>query len=459
MNTRLLQTGRIRATTGLSIALLLAMTAQTATAEPPVTNLLLSGGDPLIDRQQLVAAAGFSADALGFSLALDGPVAVVGAQTALIGNDRPGAAFVFEFDPGSGQWLETATLSADDGADLELFGTSVALSGDTLVVGAPGAMIDLNVDQGAAYVFVRNNSGLWAQQAKLVADDGAAGDAFGVSVTVDGDFALMGTELATVSGNFGQGAAYAYRRNPASGNWAQEDKLIAPDGVAQDRFGFSLDVSGGIAAVSAYNAEGPMQTQTQGAVYVFERAPGGQWNFHSKLFAFDGTASDNLGFGFPGVAIDGAIILVGAAEHMNLRGAAYTFARDPLSGVWLPQDKLIATDGEQADQFGQSVALSGGTALIGAPFAAAPEFRQGAAYFFTLQSSGNWLQRQRLTSDTEGMANDNLGRSVALSAISALTGAPFADPDGNTGQGAAYIFSCGDVLFADNFEAVSGCAL
>lgn len=426
---------------------------------PDGMNNRSNGGDPLIDRQQLLRGVGGGSDAFGFSVAIDGGIAVVGAQTALVGNGRPGVAVVFELDTASGLWLETATLTADDGNDTDLFGTSVALSGNTAVIGAPGAMVDMNADQGAAYVFVRGAAGNWSQQARLTADDGVANDGFAMSVAVDGDLALAGTELATISGEFGQGAAYAYRRNPATGLWTQEDKLIAPDGVGGDRFGSSVGLSGDFAAITAFNAEGPMQTQAQGAVYVFERVGVGQWSFDDKLFAFDGAASDNLGIGFPGVAIDGNMILAGAADHMNLRGAAYTFTRNPLSGNWSPQDKLLASDGVMADQFGQSVALSGGTALIGAPFAAAPAFRQGAAYFFTLQPAGNWLQRQRLTSDVEGDANDNLGRSVALSSTHALAGVPFADPGGDISQGAAYIFSCGDVLFADDFEAVAGCAL
>lgn len=442
---------------GLAAMVLCLQVVETAIGFPDRETRTVNSGEAFINRQQLVAGGG--SDVAGFSVSIDGQIALVGAQTAFVGAIRTGAVFVFEFDPGTGIWLLADTLSADDGANIDLFGTSVALAGNTAVVGAPGAMVDADADQGAAYVFIRNaTTGQWSQQDKLVADDGAANDAFGVSVDVDGDLAVVGTEVAMIGGNAAQGAGYAFNRNPATGIWAQEDKLIAPDGVAQDRFGFSVGLSGQLAAISAYNVEGPTQNQAQGAVYVFQRGGAGLWNFQAKLFAFDGIPSDNLGLGFPGVAIDGDIILAGAPDHMNLRGAAYTFVRSPVTGLWSSQDKLIASDGVSPDMFGQSVALSGGTALIGAPFVAGPNFRQGAAYFFTLQASGNWLQRQQLLSGMDGEANDNLGRSVAISQTNALAGAPFADPAGNVSQGAAYVFACGDVLFADNFEAVAGCA-
>ncbi len=426
----------------------------------PLISFAYAGDELFVDEQRLLAADGTTGDALGFSVAIAGNIALIGAETALVGPARPGAALVFEYDLPSGIWNELVTLSADDALG---FGASVAISGNTAVIGAPRTSVAMNARQGAAYVFVRNPiTGVWSQKDKLVAVDGAANDEFGKFVSIDGDVIAVSTDLVTVNNQVLRGAAYIYRRFVPTGAWVQEAKLTAPDGVANDFFGSSISVSGGIVAVGAFRAD--VFFQDQGAVYVFQLDPAsGLWFWQAKLIAADASTSDSLGFGFPGVVIAGTRILARSQDHQQSRGGAvYVFEREtisPVEVVWNPAGKLVTQDGDIVDKFGHSVALSGDTALVGSPGSnSADNLDQGAAYFFTRESPGIWVQRQKLVA-SDGMAFDNFGHSVALSQLVALIGTPFVDPDGNTTQGAAYVYRCGDILHADDFEGAAGCEL
>ena len=180
-------------------------------------------------------------------------------------------------EPGSGwaDMTQTAKLTASDGAGGDYFGYSVSISGDTVAVGAYDATVGGNLYQGAAYVFVEPGSG-WAdmtQTAKLTASDGAGGDSLGVSVSIDGDTVVIGSPVATVGGNSGQGAAYVFTE-PGSG-WAdmtQTAKFTASDGAADDYFGNSISISGDTIVVGVSNAT-VGGNDIQGTAYVLNPRP------------------------------------------------------------------------------------------------------------------------------------------------------------------------------------------
>ena len=382
--------------------------------------------------QKLFAGDGAAFDDLGWSVALDGDAALVGARGADVnGNFRQGAAYVFTRT--GGLWAQQAKLVAGDGAAFDGFGISVALDGDTALVGAANAAVN-GVRQGAAYVFTRTGEG-WVQQGKLVAGDGAASDAFGLSVTLDGGTALVGAYNAAVNGNRFQGVAYVFTR--AGEGWVQRAKLVAGDGAAFDRFGGSVALHGDTALVGAGYAA-VNGNSGQGAAYVFSRTSDG-WAQQAKLVAGDGAASDGFGIS---VALDGDTALVGAlgadVNGNGPQGAAYVFIRT--GGDWVQQAKLVAGDSAVFDDFGTSVALDGDTALVGAWGAAVNgNFQQGAAYVFSRTGEG-WAQQAKLVAG-DGAADDVFGWSVALDGDTGLMGAPGADVDGNRWQGAAYVFT------------------
>jgi uncharacterized protein (DUF2345 family) len=341
--------------------------------------------DPFVQQAKLTASDGAPVDQFGISVAVSGDTVVVGAPSASGGGFDPGAAYVFVKPIGgwNGNLTQTAKLTASDGLAFDRFGRSVAISGHTVVVGAFGADIGSNTNQGAAYVFVKPSGG-WSgnltENAKLTASDGAAFDEFGTSVAVSGDTVVVGAR----GNNSFQGAAYVFVKPGGgwSGNLTQDAKLTASDGAASDVFGSSVAVSGDTVVVGA-----PHKNSSQGAAYVFVK-PSGGWSGNltqdAKLTASDGAAGDEFGVS---VAISGDTVVVGAPFDdiggNTYQGAAYVFVKP--SGGWTTTStftaKLTASDGAVDDYFGSSVAVSGDTVVVGAPvFAEAA--RPGAAYVF-----------------------------------------------------------------------------
>jgi hypothetical protein len=379
--------------------------------------------DPLVWLEQKVTASdGAASDSFGYSVALDGTTAVVGAQAATVGgNLYQGAAYVFtETD---GIWSETQKLTASDGAAYDNFGNGVALSGTTVIVGAPDAAVNGNTAQGAAYVFTQSG-GSWSQTEKLLAVDGAASNEFGTSVSIQGDTALIGA----IQLLHGPGAAYVFVN--AGGTWSQTAKLTASGGSGA--FGDAVRLDGNNALIGAQQT-GVGGNRDQGAAFVFTNQ-GGTWSQSATLVASDGATFDSLG---SSVALEGSTALVGApgaTVNGSQRGAAYIFTES--GGSWSQAQKLTASDGEDLDDFGSSVALSGATALIGA--AQYYSDGNGKVYVFT-ESNNTWTQETELLA-SDGAADDEFGWSAALDGSTALIGAWGATINGNIGQGAAYFY-------------------
>ncbi|MBK9495062.1 MAG: FG-GAP repeat protein [Xanthomonadales bacterium] len=400
-------------------------------------------GSTWTQQAKLTAGNGAMGDRFGISVALDGDTALVGARGDEVGvNSGRGSAYVFTRSGDT--WTQEAKLTAGDGAAGDRFGSSVALDGDTALVGA--IYDDVSSNQGSAYVFTRSGT-KWMQQAKLTAGDGANSDEFGWSVALDGDTALVGAYDAKVGANSDQGSAYVFTR---SGNtWAQEAKLTAGDGAAYDQFGWSVALDGDTALVGAY-ADNVGANIDQGSAYVFTRS-GSTWTQESKLTAGDGVAGDLFGVS---VASTSTPRFVGRTwtRVPTIPGSAYVFTR--IGTAWMQQAKLTAGDGAVDDEFGFSVALEGDTALVGAHYdTAGANSYQGSAYVFT-RSGTTWTQQKKLVA-SDGAANDYFGRSVALSSTMALVGAPNVDglpPYGNPDEGAAYVFRSVLGVFANGFE-------
>jgi hypothetical protein len=379
--------------------------------------------------QKLVADNGLAGDQFGTALASDGQLALVGAPGADIGaNADQGAVYVFAKT--GANWTQVAEITAPDGAAGDAFGSAVALSGTTAVIGAFTVDVGANSNQGAAYVFV-NDGGTWSEAARLVSDDGAAFDNFGNAVALDGDTAMVGAINATVGGNPGQGAAYVFTAD--GGNWSQAAKLVALEGAAADQFGQAVGLSGGTALVAAPFAD-VAGAINQGATWVFTGS-GPAWTEGQQLIAGDG--ADHEAFG-NALALDGTTAVIGAYDASVDggfdRGAAYVFSARGSS--WTQVAKLVADDGMDSDQFGSAIALSGGTLVIGALNAAGGD---GAAYRFT-GSGDSWTQDATLAA-SDGVSGDHFGAAVALAGTAALAGAPGADAGDAADQGAAYIHS------------------
>ncbi len=390
--------------------------------------------------KKLTASDAEAGDFLGKSVAISGDTAIVGAWKEDAGGTNAGAAYVFQ--RGEDDWDQVTKLTASDPEANDRFGASVAVSGDTAVVGAFSDDAQ-GTDAGAAYVFHRNEGGEdnWGQVTKLTASDPEANDSFGISVAVSGDTAVVGASLEDAGGT-DAGAAYVFHRNEGGAdNWGQVSKLTASDAQDLDFFGVSVAVSGDTAVVGALGEDAG--GTNAGAVYVFQRSQGGadNWGEVTKLTASDARSGDAFGLG---VAVSGDTAVVGAlGEDVGgtNSGAVYVFQRDE-SGVntWGQVSKLTASDAQIDDEFGYSVAISGDTAAVGALKEDAGGTNAGAAYVFDRDEGGadNWGQVTKLTaSDTH--AFDFFGTSVAVSGDITVVGAESEDT-GASNAGSAYVF-------------------
>ncbi|MEE8301830.1 MAG: cadherin-like beta sandwich domain-containing protein [Candidatus Tectomicrobia bacterium] len=452
-------------------------------------------------------------DSFGYSVAVNKDSMAVGAyneastSTGINGNDADngaavsGGVFVFTRDT-AGTWTQQAYVKASNTDAGDRFGFSVALSGDTLAVGAPyedsattginGNEADDTVAQaGAVYVFTRN-AGVWTQQAYVKASNTGASDLFGGTVVLSGDTMAVGAHQEDSSStgiNGGQGndattgnsgAVYVFTRN--AGTWSQEAYIKASNTGATDFFGYytSVALSGDTLAVGAYaeassatginGNEADNSMGNSGAAYVFTRTAG-TWSQQAYVKASNTNAGDTFG---QSVALSGDTLVVGAHfEDSNAvgvngddtnslapsSGAAYIFARN--AGVWSQQAYLKASNTASGDRFGASVALSDDALAVFAQGEDGADFgingtqtnnsssSSGAVYAF-VRDAGVWTQHFYIKSSNSD-ANDEFGWSLAISADTLAVGSQFEDSvatgiNGNEADntalesGAAYVF-------------------
>ncbi|MGH9854629.1 MAG: hypothetical protein ACREBD_32765, partial [Blastocatellia bacterium] len=380
----------------------------------------------------LVANDGEAGDQFGSSVALNGDTALVGAHFDDIGTATgvsPDQGSAYLFTRSGTLWGARQKFTAQGGATREMFGQAVALSGDKAFVSAPHAKIGANLSQGAVYIF---GCGYAAQQ-KSSGSDGKGGDNFGLAVAIDGDTAVVGASHDDVGMNVDQGSAYVFTRNGAT--WTQSAQLFAPNGRANDLFGRAVAINGNTIVVAA-----PIATNNkskQGAVYVFAGSGAG-WKLQGSLF---GEAADDR-FGIS-VSISGDQLAVGTPfDNVGLnqyQGSVTLFRRS--GATWSPEKTVTANDGAALDYFGWSVALSGNLLIAGTPGPVEGERSKGAAYVFERSSTQppTWTQRARLLA-ADGQNNDHFGHSVALSGNTALASAPGKVDNDPLRRQVAYVF-------------------
>ncbi len=324
---------------------------------------------------QLVASDGAVGDEFGTAVSISGDVAVVGAHLHQNDGFTVGAAYVFEKI--GGVWTQAAELLASDGEDRDNFGISVSTSGTAIIVGAH-TDDDLGLSSGSAYVFEKAG-GAWTQVAKLLASDGAGGDAFGIRVSIEGDTAVVGARKSDSNG-IDFGAAYVFDR--IAGVWTESARLVASDGASDDAFGNAVTQSGDTVVVGAWKDDD--LGAESGSAYVFEKV-GGAWTQAAKLHASDGAAGNGFAWS---ASISGDALIFGAFAD-GVTGSAYVFEKT--GGVWTQTAKLLASDGAADDSFGWSVSLSGAAAIVGALGDDDRGMDSGSAYVFDLDCNAPQL--------------------------------------------------------------------
>jgi hypothetical protein len=388
--------------------------------------------DELADPQlKITANDGAAGAGFGQDVAVSGNTVVVGAPFDDLASDpRQGAVYVFV--KSSTGWMQQQKLRANDGqTDIE-FGTSVAIEGDTIVVGAPGAIAVTNPSGalGAAYVFTRTGSS-WMLQQRIVASDGERGDEFGHSVSLSGGTIVVGTNRDSFNI---PGKAYVFTHNGSS--WQQQQILTASDGAPNDLFGRGVQVSGDTVVVGAFAAN-IGSSQIQGAAYIFTRTAG-VWSERQKLVSPTGSAFYQFGFS---VAVSGETIAVGEIPQpqTNREGAVFVYINSGAN--WTLQQKLTSSEVTTSNSFG-SVSLDGDKLYVGdRRRTVGTNQEQGATYHFE-RRNGVWSQQRKLTA-TDGNANEHLGSAIAVAGNVFVVGVWEANVGGNAEQGAAYIFECG----------------
>lgn len=438
-------------------------------------------------------------DAFGWSVAISADTLVVGTYsedsnqttitngtTASGSNAAINSGAVYVFKRTGSFWMQEAYLKAPNAEANDEFGYSVAISGDTIAVGAnqedsnqttitngSTASIDNSiVAAGAVYVFKRN-AGVWSQQAYLKTPNPDAGDQFGISVAISGSTIAVGsiyessnqitiTNGSTASGNNStpqSGAVYVFKRSGA--NWAQEAYIKAPNAEANDHFGASISLSGDRLAVGApqedsnqvtitngFTASADNSATDSGAVYVFKRSVA-NWAQEAyvkptnadSLDAFGSsvaTTSDTLVVGVPQESSNQTTITNGPTASANnsaaASGAVYVFKRN--GNNWTQDAYLKAPNAEASDQFGFSVAISGDTIVAGANQEDSNQITitngatasgnnsaaQAGAAYVFKRSGGIWAQEAYLK-PPNAESNDSFGRSVNVSGDTVVVGA------------------------------------
>ena len=405
---------------------------------------------------KLTASDGALGDFFGSSVSISGDTAIVGARN--VDDDCPspnppqipadlncGAAYIFQVDA-DGTWGEVARLTAEDAESFDEFGNSVAISGDTAIVGAHRSN-EAGINSGSAFIFRRDFGGPdnWGQVVELVGFDTGSGDLFGRSVAISGDTAIVGAPLHDEAVQ-NIGSAYIFQRDAGGpDNWGQVAELTAIDAAGADFFGWSVAISGPpgneIALVGAWGNDDNNAIES-GSAYIFQRDFGGpdNWGQVAKLTASDPHPLDSLG---ANVAVSGDIAFVGAPgtddatgePHCN-SGSVYIFQRD-FGGPdnWGEVVKLIPSDTMCGDVFGGAVALSGVMAVVGAP----ADDTMGSAYIFQRDLGGpdNWGEAVKLTA-SDAALSDNFGGRVSLDGENAIIAAVLNDDDGSN-SGSAYV--------------------
>jgi hypothetical protein len=398
------------------------------------------GHAQLTEQVQLTASDAQDYDWFGQSVSISGDTVVVGADYEdPAGLYSAGSAYVFVRRGTT--WTEQAKLTASDGAELDHFGRSVSVCGDTAVVGSYRDDHSGRSEAGSAYVFVRNGT-TWTRQAKLIASDAREDDYFGVSVSVSGDTVLVGTLSNTLAGGWAsspgashrgleKASVYVFVRNGTT--WTEQAILTAGDwalvgGNRVSSFGYSVSISGDTAVVGAFGDD-PAGIVGAGSAYVFVRN-GTAWTEQAKLTASDLGTSFGLG---TSITVHGDTALVGARGHYLVPGAAYVFTRT--GTTWSQQARLTASSASSGDSFGSSVSMHGDTAVIGATQAGPPGGPPvGAAYLFH-RAGTTWTEQARLAG-SDVAAWNRFGTSVAVQEGTAVVG----NVEDRSGPGSAYVY-------------------
>ena len=366
-----------------------------------------AGGNPSATAQpfRLLAPDPEAGDGFGTAVAIGGDYAIVGASGEDAAGSDAGAAYVFHRTGNT--WDSGVKLLSPDGEAFDSFGCCVSISGDYAIVGANRENAG-GSQAGAAYIFHRVGANTWDGGIKVIAPSPNAYDWFGESVSIDGDYAVVGAYGVSQIGEM-RGAAYVYHRTGVN-TWDTGVEILAPDAEDGDAFGKSVAISGNYAIVGAYGDDNGVNIS--GAAYIYYRIGSNSWDGGTKVLAAQRNYYDEYGFS---VAIKGDYAIMGGAYSE----AAYVYHRMG-ENAWDAGTRIV--DPYHRDTFGRAVSICGDYAIVGT----------GRALVYHRYSSNLW------DSGIETDKPDSGAESVSLSSDLALVGAPSEDTAA-VDAGAAYL--------------------
>ena len=334
-------------------------------------------------------------------------------------------------------------IFSSDGATEDRFGCSVSIDGDYALIGVEEDD-DNGYYSGSAYIFKRNGT-IWTEQSKLVPSDGDEREVFGVSVSIDGNYAIIGAPHDDHNGYY-SGSAYIFKRNGTV--WTEQSKLLPSDAKKDQQFGCSVAIDGEYAIIGALGDK--IYGEYSGSAYIFKRN-GTVWTEQSKLLPLDGGQFKVFG---NSVSIDGGYAIIGAPgdnESGYGSGSAYIFKRN--GTVWTEQSKLVPSDGEPYKSFGlESISINGNYAIIGARGNDDNGYRSGSAYIFK-QDGNNWTQQVKLFPSNKGDIQ-YFGKYVSIDGDYAIIGA-YGDIDNGKNAGSAYVFKCNGTTWSKHVKLLA----
>lgn len=377
--------------------------------------MLFTSHDSNLPLYAVQASDAMPNNSFGNAVSLFGNYAVIGSPGNDVGgNTDQGSAYIFH--RAGGHWVQQAILNPTNGSAKQYFGASVEMgtNGESVVIGAPKSKINGDTLKGCVYIFLRSGS-TWTQQAILTASDGEAYDEFGTSVSMDGDYVVVGCPGDDVI-QINQGSAYIfYKGSGWYDNQPFQSKLLATDVNFQDLFGGDVSISNDYVIIGS---TGWHTSTLSGAAFIFFRT-GTIWTLQARINGYPNTSTY---FG-KSVSLDGDYAIVGdnIADPSTPKGAAYIFVRNGTS--WSQQAYLTAIDGVQDDNFGLDVSISGNLVQIGAPFHDYSAVgNEGASYLY--QRDGTTWTLIRKSTDESNQPFQSFGVSVAIHGFNSVIGIP-----------------------------------
>lgn len=390
--------------------------------------------------QKILASEGTSGDLFGRSVSISGDTVIVGAPWDDDSGQEKGSAYIYRWDYQSELWVEEQKLLHPHPFQPGLyFGNAVSISNNVAIIGSPGGWDPC----GSAFIYRWHpDTQTWIEEQELVDWDQSIQASFGWSTAMQGNLAAVGAAWGNNNG-IASGSVSIYRWNPKSQVWDQEQELFASDGATNDLFGgriaFSTNAENPTSVdtviVGASYVDDPKNGENFGAAYIYRwNSKINSWVEEQKLVASDGASWDRFGLS---VAISDNVAIVGAAlddDHGESSGSAYVYRWNPGELKWVEEQILHASDASAGSGFG-FVSISGNTVLVGAP----GDGGSGSVYVFQWDSGlSHWIEVQKLLA-SDGAENDSFGLFPSMSGNDVVVGS-YRDDDNGSSSGSAYIF-------------------